>query len=65
MIWVVVKIMVPFWGTLNIRGRIIIGIQKRDHNCDNHPYVSTDHRALIRKISPKTVLFVRHPPVDT
>ena len=24
----VVKIMVPFWGTLNIRGRIIIGIQK-------------------------------------
>ena len=27
-IWVVVKIMVPFWGTLNIRCRIIIGIQK-------------------------------------
>ena len=27
-IWVVVKIRVPFWGTLNIRGRIIIGIQK-------------------------------------
>ena len=26
-IWVVVNIMVPFWGTLNIRGRIIIGIQ--------------------------------------
>ena len=24
----VVKIMVPFLGTLNIRGRIIIGIQK-------------------------------------
>ena len=24
----VVKIVVPFWGTLNIRGRIIIGIQK-------------------------------------
>ena len=24
--WVVVKIMVPFWGTLNIRCRIIIGI---------------------------------------
>ena len=27
--WVVVKIMVPFWGTPNIRCRIIIGIQKR------------------------------------
>ena len=26
--WVVVKIMVPFWGTLNTRCRIIIGIQK-------------------------------------
>ena len=28
----------PFLGTLNIRGRIIIGIQKRDHHFDNHPY---------------------------
>ena len=28
----------PFLGTLNIRGRTIIGIQKRDHNFDNHPY---------------------------
>ena len=27
-IWVVVKIMVPFLGTLNIRCRTIIGIQK-------------------------------------
>ena len=27
--WVVVKIMVPFWVPLNIRCRIIIGIQKR------------------------------------
>ena len=27
-IWVVVKIMGPFWGALNIRGRIIIGLQK-------------------------------------
>ena len=26
-IWVVIKIMVPFRGTLNIRGRIIIGTQ--------------------------------------
>ena len=26
--WVVVKIMVPFWGTLNIKCRIILGIQK-------------------------------------
>ena len=28
----------PFLGTLNIRGRIIIGTPKRDHNFDNHPY---------------------------
>ena len=27
-IWVVVKIMVPFWGTLNVRCRIILGIRK-------------------------------------
>ena len=27
-IWLVVKVMVPFWGTVNISGRIIIGIQK-------------------------------------
>ena len=27
-IWVVVKVMVPFWGILNLRCRIIIGIQK-------------------------------------
>ena len=28
----------PFLGTLNIRCRIIIGIQKRDHDFDDHPY---------------------------
>ena len=28
----------PFLGTLNTRCRIIIGIQKRDHNFDDHPY---------------------------
>ena len=28
----------PFLGTLNIRCRSIVGIQKRDHNFDNHPY---------------------------
>ena len=28
----------PFLSTLNIRCRIIIGTQKRDHNFDNHPY---------------------------
>ena len=26
--WVAVKIMIPFWGTLSIRCRIIIGIPK-------------------------------------
>ena len=29
----------PFLGALNIRGRSIIGIQKRGHNFDNHPYI--------------------------
>ena len=28
----------PFLCTLDIRCGIIIGIQKRDHNFDNHPY---------------------------
>ena len=28
----------PFLGTLNTWCRIIIGIHKRDHNFDNHPY---------------------------
>ena len=28
----------PFLGTLNIRGHIIIGTQKRDHNFDNRSY---------------------------
>ena len=27
----------PFWGTLNIRCRTIIGDPQRDHNFDNHP----------------------------
>ena len=29
----------PFLGTLNIRGRIIIGYPKRALNFDNHPYI--------------------------
>ena len=29
--------MVPFLGTLDIGRRIIRGIQKEDHNFDNHP----------------------------
>ena len=37
MIWVVVKIMVPFLGTLNIRCRIIIGTQK------GTPFLTTTH----------------------
>ena len=40
-IWVVVKIMVPFLGTLNTRCRILLRTQKRDHNFDNHPYEGT------------------------
>ena len=29
----------PFWGTLNIRRRIIIGTPKIGHNFDNQPYI--------------------------
>ena len=31
---------VPFLDNLNIRGRIIIGTPKKDHNFDNHTYAS-------------------------
>ena len=35
----------PFLGTLNIWCRIIVGIQKRDHNFDSHPSRSLGKRA--------------------
>ena len=35
----VVKIMFPFLDALNIRCRTLIGILKRGHNFDNHPYM--------------------------
>ena len=34
-----------FLGTLNVRRRIIIRIQ-RDHNVDNHPYKSLDEQHI-------------------
>ena len=37
-IWVVVKIMVPFWIHIIIRHLIYLGYPTRDHNFDNHPY---------------------------
>ena len=37
-IWVVVKIKVPFWATLNNRVPYYNRDPKRDHNFDNHPY---------------------------
>ena len=36
-IWVVVRIMVPFWIPIIIR-HLIFRDPKRDHNVDNHPY---------------------------
>ena len=36
-IWVVLKIMVPFWVPSIVRPQIF-GVPKRDHNFDNHPY---------------------------
>ena len=35
--WMVVNIVVPFGGTINIRCSNILWIQKRDLNFDNHP----------------------------
>ena len=38
----------PVLGTLNIRCRIIPGIQKRGHNFDNHPHSDLGYmRALV------------------
>ena len=36
LMWVVVKIMVPFWVP-NIVRHLIFRVPKRDHNFDNHP----------------------------
>ena len=54
--WVVVNTVVLFWGTLNIRCRIIIRTQKGDPNIDNYPcdvlwlkaalWVLSDHGSL-------------------
>ena len=49
----VVKILPPFLGTLNIRGRIIIGDPKRNHNFDNHPYRAwgLGYQSKVKKVS--------------
>ena len=36
-VWVVVKIMAPFWIPIIIRHQYL-GCPERDHNFDNHPY---------------------------
>ena len=36
--WMVVKIMGPFWIPVIIR-HLIFRVPKRDHNLDNHPYM--------------------------
>ena len=45
----------PFLGTLIIRCRNIIGIQKNDHNFDNHPY----HASTLPDIA---IFFEKVPP---
>ena len=45
----------PFLGNLNIRCRIIIGIQKRDHHFDNHPCVDClDLKYFVTSLCRKT-----------
>ena len=41
---VVIKIMVLYWGTLNIRGPYYNRDPKTHHNFDNHPYVGSSSR---------------------
>ena len=50
--WVVVKIMVPFLRTLNIRCRIkYYRDPKRDHNFDNRPCVARElDSTIVRNI---------------
>ena len=40
----------PLLGALNIRCRITIGISKKDHNVDNHPYVYM-YSSVTRKVN--------------
>ena len=49
---VVVKIMIPFWGTLNIRCCIIVGIQKRTTHAGNsfEQWEADDHGHLIAEM---------------
>ena len=37
-IWVVAKIMVPFWIPIIIR-HLILRVPKKDHHFGNHPYI--------------------------
>ena len=48
-IWVVVKIKVPFWGTLSNRCRIIIGTQK------GTIILTTTHMALVFGLQGSTI----------
>ena len=43
----------PFLGTLNIGCRIKIGIPKKDHNFDNHPYI-----LLLETLNPKVFTYL-------
>ena len=55
----------PLLGTLNIRGRAIIGIQKKDHNFDNHPYTKSDVRLLEIPIVANTYPLARTVPYNS
>ena len=45
-IWVVVKIMVPFW-VLSIIRHLVFRIPKREHNFENHPYRVLNRNPLV------------------
>ena len=58
-IWVVVKIMAPFWVPIIIRHLIFRVPQKGDQNFDNYPYISL--MALVRPPEPKLKLRMSLP----
>ena len=44
-IWVVVKMMVPFWIPIIIR-HLVFGYPRRDHNLDNHAFMCEENASL-------------------
>ena len=67
-IWVVVKIMVPFWVLIIIQ-HLIFRVPKGDHYIDNHPYVLQEvgisgFRSTLNTNRPQCYGYSRTPPLN-